>query len=536
MKLVINRRFIPSNLLIAGVLFAAMFLIGAPLLTRIGTAWDEPDNIYSGGQYARFFAQGFDPSTLTARDPSSSIFGKLIFSQEVAIARYPPFPNMIGTLIAQGFALIGGTLTGPDIILAFHAATLLFFALLVSCVFLFARKLGLPVWVSLFAAGLTAGNPTLWGHGVSNLKDTAQVALFTVTLYVLFRFTIRGQLNNLLAAGTVWGLAVASKFNAVYVPVIWTATLLATRMIAKPPRGRVSFVHILLFLTLGAVVCVVAWPYLWFDPIGRFAEVITYFTTVGQGYKLFWNGTLYEVGTGKSLWWYPWMNILLSTPLPVLFLLAVGLATNIGLIVRRSPGVSGSILLLVWFFVPPLRAILPHAAFYDGMRHFMEILPAASLLAAIGLWNLTTILQRRYRTPLAQCQGLALGVLAHLVFINALYFPYSTGYLNILARNPNKQYDRDIEALSVREAVDYLHKTKGTIALWSPIGGHLTWYYLGEEDQYVYNAAEADSIILVNKSSHILRHEFERRLPAAWKLTHTISRGDAEFAWIYTKR
>lgn len=524
------------NLLIACILFAAVFLVGAPLLLQIGTAWDEPDNIYSGGQYARFFEKNADPSILTANDPTASTFGSMIFSQEVAIARYPPFPNIIGTLIAQGFALIGGNLTGPDIILAFHGATLLFFSLLVSCIFLFARKLGLPVWISLFAAFATAGTPTLWGHGLSNLKDTAQATLFTVTLYVAYRFALRGKLFDLLAAGMVWGFALASKFNAVYVPVIWGVTLLGTRISGKPFRGRPSLVHGLIFLAIGAIICVLVWPYLWFDPVNRFAEVIRYFTTVGQGYKLYWSGTLYEVGVGKSLWWYPWMNMLFTTPLPLLLLFVVGLVTSVRDIVRQNARSPGSMLILLWFFIPPLRAILPHAAFYDGMRHFMEILPAVSLLAAVGLREIVTLLQKRYRIPLVQNQGLAVGIFAHLVFINATYFPYSTGYLNILARNANRNYDRDIEALSVREAVDYLHKTKGTIALWSPIGGHLAWYYLTPEDQYVYNAAEADSIILVNKSSHILRHEFERRLPPVWKLAHTISRGDAEFAWIYTKR
>jgi hypothetical protein len=192
-------------------------------------------------------------------------------------------------------------------------------------------------------------------------------------------------------------------------------------------------------------------------------------------------------------------------------------------------------LVLIWVFLPPMRAFLPNAAFYDGMRHFMEILPAAMILGAIGMEHVFVALKKRiiFARPLTSI--ILGGILIHLMLINITYFPYSTGYLNMLAKHPNERFDRDIEALSVKEGVDYLHTTRNSIKLWSPIGGHLSWYYLFPSDQYVYSAQEADSIILVNKSSHIQRKEFEALLPPEFYLVHTIQRGNALLGWVYAK-
>ena len=127
-------------------------------------------------------------------------------------------------------------------------------------------------------------------------------------------------------------------------------------------------------------------------------------------------------------------------------------------------------------------------------------------------------------------------MIAELLFINATYFPYSTGYYNFLARDPNVRFDRDIEALSVKEGVDYVHKTYGAVKLWSPIGGHLSWYYLTQEDRYVYSPEDADSILLINKSSHIRQAEFHETVRNDFTLDYVIRRGNAVAAWVYRRK
>lgn len=517
--------------LLACVIFLAVVGIGVILVPRIGPAWDEPDNIFSGGQYANFFQNGFDRQVLLQTNQDASIFGKMIYSQEPAIARYPPVPNYIGTALSLLGERLWATSTSTSIIMAFHVATVLFFALLIATVYMFGRLLGLSRAGSIFASAVTLLYPTLFGHGLSNLKDTAQVALFTLSLYFVVQGTLTKKRHDLVLGAIVWGLALASKFNAVYVPIIW----LVWSLLSSKKKPLLIAYWLLVILTIGLVVTTVVWPYLWFEGVAHGREIIRYFTSVGQGFRLFWDGHLYQVGVGGIFWWYPWANLLFVTPISLLVLALTGVASIVRRVVNTKRATT-RLLLLFWFVIPLLRAFLPHAAFYDGMRHFLEVLPAGILIAAIGAEEIIMLLRKKYTFSLLHGYIVLSFVLAHLVWINVTYFPYSTGYYNALAQNPNVRFDRDIEALSVREAVDYLHANYGAISLWSPIGGHLAWYYLTPGDRYVYTRDEADSIILINKSSHIRRTEFERLIEQEYVLDEVISRGDAVFAWIYRRK
>jgi hypothetical protein len=513
---------------IAWILGLSVFLIGSVLSVGIGPAWDEPDNIVAAGQYAQFF-KTWDAQILTRRDPQASLFGGAIFSQEPSLARYPPIPLYAGTIVTLIGQAMGLVNDAHGVIVAFHIATAAFFALLVVTVYYFGRLLGLSVTLSLFAAVLTWMYPTLFGHGLSNLKDTAQVAMFTSALYFLVRFTFHHSRGDLIKGALVWGLALATKINAVYVPIIWIVLDLGFRMYEVRKNHLTSLILHLksyaIVLIIGLLTVFVVWPYLWFDPFARGMEVVRYFTTVGQGYRLFWDGVSYQVGVGEILWWYPWANILVSTPPLLLFALFVGI---VAVVQARE---TRALLLLVWIAIPLLRAMVPNAAFYDGLRHFLEVIPSCMLVAAFGVQYLGRLL-KRYTYVM---RVISLAVLLPMVWINTVYFPYSTGYLNKLARNQNTAFDRDIEALSVREAVAYAHQAYGAVAVWSPIGGHLSWYYLNFNDRYVYTAQEADTIILVNKSSHIQQEAFTQLVGEIHRIDAVIERSGAIFAWVYRK-
>ncbi len=502
------------------LVFFVVVGLGFVLVPSIGVSWDEPDNIYAGGVYWNFFVQGGDPRVFEqANIPTSSYFGNTIYSQNTDLHRYPPVPNYVGTAISAIARSAGWGNTAVAIMRSFHWATVLFFALLTVTVFRFGRLLGLNYGASLFGALGALFYPTLFGYGFSNLKDTAQAAMFTLTLYYLVRAELVASKKDLLVGGALWGLALATKFNAIYVPIIWGLWFLVLG------KRRAMPVRVLTVVAIGLVTSFLVWPYLWFDPVGRSLSVIRYFTSVGEGFAIFWNGQLFHVGIGQPLWWYPWANLVVVTPLPILILSIIGtVAVGFGLL----RGKKLHSVLLIWLVVPFLRAMLPRAAFYDGLRHFLEVLPAVILLAAEGL----DIFARQWRKTATVVAVVTIG---YLIFVNITLFPYSSGYYNELARNANTNFDRDIEALSVGEAMDWLHNRYGAVRVWARIGGHLAWYWVRSGDTYVYGPETADFIILVNKSSHITRPDFEKYIGPAFRLDHVVSRSDAILAWIYKR-
>jgi len=513
------------------LLFILVVVVGVSLVPQIGPAWDEPDNIFSGGQYWNFVKSGFNQKILSSRDSTTSYFGDVIFTQDPTIARYPPVPNVIGSVAALIGERLGFEHTAIHIIIEFHIVSVFFFALLVATVFKFGELLGLGVWESVFAAFICALYPTMFGHGLSDLKDAAQVSLFTVSLYLLVKGTLEKIPHDIVLGAIVWGLALATKFNAIYVPIIWFLWRIMSCQLDKNKKAYVSFItSLVLILSIGLVTMFIVWPYLWNQPIAHVLEVVKYFTTVGQGYRVFWDGVLYQVGVGKSLWWYPWENLLFETPFLLLLAILIGIAKWILFIFKKNKSACKISLLVIWIVVPLVRSILPTAAFYDGLRHFMEVLPPLFLLAAFGISRISS------RGIHLFCIVLAIGILGHLAFIDSTYFPYSSGYFNMFAVNPNVLFDRDIEALSVHEAVAYVHAAYGRVRIWVPIGGHLSWYYLTTGDIYVYSATDADTIVVINKSSHFSQKEFETTIADTYQLVHTISRDNAIFAWIYRRK
>lgn len=542
-------RFIPL------LLFILVLTTGVILAPHIGVAWDEPDNIVAGGTYWKFFTHGFDQSILTSGEDDASLFAGEIFSQEPSIARYPPVPNYVGTALAVAGKAMGFVMIDTEIISAFHIASAIFFAILIAYVWRWCVLLGMKKQTSVAVALTAFLFPTLFGHGYSNIKDSAQVALFTVSLYYFVRMGKERSVRDGIIGSVVWGLALATKMNAVYVPIIAAAWFLVARpplptrlnAVQLPYVLRLGFAGALLGI-IGLVSMVAVWPYLWVDTISRTQEVIAYFTTVGQGYRVFWNGTLIQVGAGQIWWWYPWANLWIVTPPLVLVLTLVGAGVLcIGQMKRYRSMLedieidrSLGLVMILWVIIPFLRSFMPQAAFYDGVRHFMETLPAVVIIAWVGalfLWSRILRLAPQVRRHARLLEIASAGfIIGPLLVVCVTYFPYSTGYYNVFAADPNTFFDRDIEGLSVKEGVEYLKSTYGNIRLWAPVSGHQSWYYVTTDDRYVYNEYEADSIILVNKSSHARQPEFHAQIADMFVIDHIITRGDAVFAWVYRRK
>ncbi len=513
------------------LLFFLVVAIGVLLIPSIGPAWDEPDNMFAGGVYWNFFAKGFDQKVFTnTSDNASSYFGEQVFPLDRFISHLPPVYNYIGTVFAVAAEHFGAPLAGRTVIIAYHLMTVLFLALLVVMTYEFGILLGLePLW-SVIAAISTCLYPTVFGHGLSNSKDTAQSALFITSLYFLVRSVKRSRPADLIIGAVIWGLGLATKFNAVYVPIIWGIWSMIYSF-GKTPRPVIGkkiiqiILSLFIIIGLGILVAIAVWPYLWFDTVNRILEVVRYFTSVGQGYRFFWNGQRYQSGLGISYWWYPLESFVYQTPLPLFFIVLLG----IGEILRSFKRYPERLLLVIWIVIPFLRAFWPWASLYDQLRHFIETIPAFLLTAAIFLQSISRGKTRFFAYLFAEI------IVIHLLYINVTYFPYAAGYYNILARNPNTGFDRDIESLTIKEAVDYIHTSYGPTTIWAPLGGHLSWYYMTKGDTYVYNAPDAKFIILINKSSHFTEHEFYAGIADSYMYDHMITRNGNIFAWIYKR-
>ena len=109
-------------------------------------------------------------------------------------------------------------------------------------------------------------------------------------------------------------------------------------------------------------------------------------------------------------------------------------------------------LLIVWFAFPILRTSLPGMVNFDGIRHFLEFLPGAALLAGFGAASLIqTLAKNRPARQLALGALVVLGLVINTASIAAAYRPYEYLYFNSLTGGFSGAYDRYED----HEACDY---------------------------------------------------------------------------------
>jgi hypothetical protein len=175
-------------------------------------------------------------------------------------------------------------------------------------------------------------------------------------------------------------------------------------------------------------------------------------------YPLLYRG---EVLMSNALPWHYVPNYLLITTPPVaLALVGIGFAACIrrqsgG---ERTPLTYAAFLLDVWLLFPVLYAVAKRPNVYDGLRHFLFLMPCLALFAGIGAAAGVRWLAARMRPAVAAA---AVGSLLMLAAPEMAYLhPYESTYFNVLAgglARAGHRYETDYWVSSYREAMEWVN-------------------------------------------------------------------------------
>ena len=302
-----------------------------------------------------------------------------------------------------------------------HHISLLFLGLcLITVQYVFARK-----YIGFYAAivGTVALilAPRFLAHIHNNIKDVPATVLFTFVIVSFFLGIQKRHLLWLIFAGTLWGLAMSAKANALFLPLIlglWLMYVLAERffggekLLTKP-----ELIGLLLFPGIGIITCFITWPSLLLNfP----SSVLDY-----------WEFLVRRGLEGENTWKIrPLLLILYTTPLVTLFFASLGIAFALLKWPTSKNFRALTVLIFVWCFIPVLRVSLPQTLDFDGIRHWMEFLPAFSLLAGMGAQFLFQDVLHMLQQPLRILTAL-------LVFVPVLQWnisnhPSQLAYFNSL--------------------------------------------------------------------------------------------------------
>ena len=269
---------------------------------------------------------------------------------------------------------------------------------------------GARVWsrrAGLVAAFLLGLMPRVFFHAHLACFDVPIMAMWFWCIYVNWRALETGKITWAIAAGVVYGLALATKHNAWFLPVALIPHALFVRrgaMLAALKRFRISLpANLVAMAILGPLVLFASWPYLWNDTRPRLQWWFD-FHMHHEYYNIEFLGKNYfDPPSPKS---YLPVMVLATVPSITLLLFAVGAYDRAKEAVRRLDAWARSrlrreaydatvpratdtrgepdLLLALSLGMAVAPFFLSHTPIFGGTKHWLPAYPALALFAGRG--------------------------------------------------------------------------------------------------------------------------------------------------------
>ena len=345
-------------------------------------------------------------------------------------------------------------------------------------------------WIGVISLALF---PRFWGHSYFNFKDIPFAAIFTATslfgAYLIARYVESDQHLQIvkdrtilfftiafgLLIGVLTGIRFGGFFILGFVPISYGLLLLATRTTGRQPLsiGLYNFgIAYLLIIVSWLFSTILLYPSSWSNPIGWIFETLAVLSKYG------WSGNVLFQGEWISAQTLPWfyLPIWFSITTPLIFL--VTLLGGLIISVKQFPQFSllqrsAIIWLILQATVIPTLAIIRRSTMYDGLRHFLFVLPVIAVFSTIFIIFL--FLKAKRLAPRLFLTSLLLVVASNIITTMVQLHPYEFVYFNYLAGEPKTikhEFETDYWGLSMREAMEWLNQNISPNAK-VIVGGHL---------------------------------------------------------------
>ncbi|MCR9201727.1 MAG: glycosyltransferase family 39 protein [Planctomycetaceae bacterium] len=338
-------------------------LVDSDLPSGPGLTLDESFNI---GQGVYLFESFLDHGPLLFT-PSGA---EDVFGAEGYLPDHPPLARfMLGAAHQLTAWVIPGAELGLFNVPAARLGSCVFLAMTVLVLVEFVRRrYGLATAVLSAVCFLLM--PRVIGHARIAAQETTTTFFWLAAIVPLLTWWTKDRpptLRQTLVSGVLFGLLMAAKIQAVFVPPV----LLVFSLVRHRHR---AIVPLAVWGVTGFVVFFVLWPWLWLDPVEHLLQYIV---------KTKERPTLYVWYLGRRYadqqvpFHYPFVMLLATTPL------AVVLGFGWRLVQRKLDRVE--VLSLATVVFPLCVFALPGTPVYDSARLFLVVTPLLAFLSARGL-------------------------------------------------------------------------------------------------------------------------------------------------------
>src|ERR1700704_2180077 len=335
-----------------------------------------------------------------------------------------------------------------------------------------ARRVGGPL-AGIATLLLLALCPTFYGHMFMNPKDAPFAVSMVILILGLVRLaeeypspSPRTILIVGLGAGLSIGCRVLGGLALIYAVAGFVPILIEEYRTQGAREAAHRFAHVIYVLLPGIVfgylLMGLVWPWSIMEP-GHPFQALSYFSHFFEKpWKEMFDGAL--VSVPDMPWSYLPTLFALQLPEVLLALLFAGIVGTIISLSRTDvPGRRKTILLMLTLAatLPLVIAMVKRPALYNGIRHFVFVIPPMTVLAggAVG-WGMTRLKQTRRSWQPAALAVFSFGLLLPLSEMYRLH-PYEYTHFNHIAgtvRSADNLFMLDYWGLALKQASDGLRE------------------------------------------------------------------------------
>lgn len=430
--------------------FLVLLVLGLAVFPDYGVPWDEPRQRVIGGVTVRYVLQQIAPSRpLPASLPDSPL--ATFADRDYGVAFEAP---------AVAMELLLGLTDSRDVYLMRHLLTYLVFLGGVFAVYRMATRRFDDWRPGLCAATMLVLSPRFFAEGFYNSKDVVFMACFAMATDTMLAFLTRPGVGTASLHALATAVAIDVRVAAIVLVPMTFGFGLVEAIKRRRPLGRQAALAVL-FVGLGAALVVLLFPWLWEDPIDRFASAVRNMSS----FQRFSDRVRYM--GARSMpddlpWHYVPVWVAISTPLPYVVLGLAGATATVAAFVRRhvrlwaDEGEMQDLVFLGLACAPPLLVMVTQAVVYDGWRHLYFIYPSVLLLAMRGLLIVWRMVQPVPFARYALVTAAAVHVVATAAWMVRAH-PMQNVYFNVLAGSEwRRTYELDYWGLANRAALEYV--------------------------------------------------------------------------------
>jgi hypothetical protein len=513
------------------ILFAINILVGLFVFRDYGLSWDEP-LFYSyadalGYAYSphEWFSGNFD---LEKSYGASGDDHKTRGPAYLFLAREPVY-------LLEGFGL--------DSASAWHLVNFLFFQLGVYFFYRLSTRWMKPS-AALAASALFSWQPLLWGHAFINPKDPPFLVFFLGSVCLglemvdkLFDDSITNRQKYISTLIPAFLLGIATSIR-VLGPLV--GLLVFIYFLVRLIQNKILYISVTLWFMLAMygvvaiLVMFITWPYLWESPVSRFFQVLKLMSDNPTTLSVLFDGDVYRADELPRRYFPFMLATTLSEPVWVLFI--AGLITAYWKLITdssslRMNNLTTITLMLLWFILVMIYVLIRRPSMYDGLRHFMFVLPPIFIFTGFVFELLFQYIVIFWLRAIL----IFLLIFPGLIEIIRLH-PYEYAYYNSFVGGTShafRNYETDYWLTCYKESVQMLEANHTEpINLYVHREAYIAAYYANpnvsvHELRGAVNEVKSGDYILINTRTNEDRKVFKDA-----PILQQVSRGDAVFCII----